>query len=105
MGGAPTFTSNEAMTEVASISSVVTAEPLAGVLSWLGHELRDAFDDSAAEALAVCVEVILLDQETPSSEALGQAAGILADEGAPGDLIESLCSRWQAACESAKGTA
>lgn len=90
----------EANGEVDAAPSAVDAEPRAEVLSWLGEQLRQEFDDSAAEALSICVEVILLDEETPVQEALAQATGVLADQGAPRELWEDLCSRWQAACEA-----
>jgi len=86
--------------QAALISSAVNVEPRAEVLSWLGQQLRASFDDSAAEALSICIEVILLDEETPIQEALTQAIGILADEGVPRELSISLCSHWQAACET-----
>merc|ERR1712039_716480 len=73
---------------VASILSAVKVETLA----WLGKELCQTFDSSIAEALSMCVEVILLDEETPVEEALFQAASVLADEGVPRELSESLCS-------------
>jgi len=81
---------------VASILSAVKVETLA----WLGKELCQTFDSSIAEALSMCVEVILLDEETPVEEALFQAASVLADEGVPRELSESLCSRWRAACSA-----
>lgn len=94
--GAADGEQEEASGHVASIPSTVKVETLA----WLGKELCQTFDSSTAEALSVCVEVILLDEETPVEEALFQAASVLADEGVPRELSESLCSRWQAACSA-----
>lgn len=92
----------EACEQVASTLLAVNIEPHAEVLAWLGKSLRQTFDSSAAEALLMCVEVILADDETPIDEVLFQATSILADEGAPHELVESLCNRWHAACEAAK---
>lgn len=92
----------EACEQVASALLAVNIEPHAEVLAWLGKSLRQTFDSSAAEALLMCVEVILADDETPIDEVLFQATSILADEGAPHELVESLCNRWHAACEAAK---
>merc|ERR1711972_904220 len=98
--GALADTCGEAIGQAASTPSGEIGEPRAEVLTWLGKQLCETLDDSAAEALTICVEVILLDEETPIQEALAQAIGILADEGAPCELSESLRSRWQAACEA-----
>lgn len=86
--------------QAASIPSAVKAEAHAEVLAWLGNELVQCLDPSAAEALLMCVEVILLDEGTPVEETLFQATSVFADEGLPPDLSESLCSRWLSACES-----
>lgn len=102
LAGAAAGEHEEATGHVASIPSVVKVEPHGEVLAWLGKELCQTFDSSTAEALSMCVEVILLDEETPVEEALFQATSVLADEGVPRELSESLCSRWQAACESAQ---
>lgn len=96
--GAAAGQQEEASGHVASIPPAVKVETLA----WLGRELCQTFDSSTAEALSMCVEVILLDEETPVEEALFQAASVLSDEGVPRELSESLCSRWQAACEAAQ---
>merc|ERR1712228_508163 len=91
----------EAGGQRASIPSAVNSEPRAEVLAWLGKEMLQSLDSSAAEALSICVEVILLDEDTPTEEALFQAASVLADEGVPQDLCESLRIRWHSACEAA----
>lgn len=67
------------------------------ILSWLGSELNSVFDPSAAEALSMCIEVILLDETTATEEALLQAACVLQDEGAPRGLCAALEDRWRAA--------
>jgi len=43
------------------------------VLSWLGTELNNVVDPSVAEALSMCVEVILFDESTSTEEAWFQA--------------------------------
>jgi len=68
-----------------------------GVLAWLEDELRSAVGASAAEALSVCLEVILMDETTPVEEALLQAGCVLADEGAPREVREAFEDRWREA--------
>jgi len=86
--------------QCASIPSALSSEPRAEVLAWLGEEMLQSLDSSAAEALSMCVEVILFDEDTPTEEALFQAVSVLADEGVPQHLCESLRSRWHSACEA-----
>merc|ERR1712039_126237 len=56
------------------------------VFPWIGKALHVALgDESAAEALAMCVEVILTDECTDWSDAVSQAASMLLEEGVPND--------------------
>lgn len=90
----------QASSQASALPSAVSTEPRTEVLAWLGSELLQTLDSWAAEAVSMCVEVILLDEATSIEEALSQATSVLAEEGVPHELSESLCSRWQSACDA-----
>jgi len=67
-----------------------------GLFEWLPSDLMTALgDEAAAEALLVCLEVILTDESTDCSEALDQVAAMLIGEGVPQTIIEEMIWRAQ----------
>jgi len=64
------------------------------IIPWLGNALHQALgDESAAEALTVCVEVILADDSADRSDALAQAASMLLAEGIPQHIVDEMVLR------------
>jgi peptide subunit release factor 1 (eRF1) len=84
---------------VASISEVSQPEEttsclLSSVFPWLGEALLEALaDETSAEALSMCAEVILADESTERSEAISQAVSMLLSEGVPIEVVNELVVR------------
>lgn len=65
-----------------------------GLADWLPGALLAALgDESAAEALVSCVEVVLGDDQADPGEALEQAAAMLAGEGVPQPVVDEMVAR------------
>lgn len=65
-----------------------------GLAEWLPGALLAALgDESAAEALVSCVEVVLGDDQADPGEALEQAAAMLAGEGVPQPVVDEMVAR------------
>jgi len=96
--GAPTadWVTQERNSAVASIAEVTepeekTSDLLSSVFPWLGEVLLEALgDETSAEALSMCAEVILGDESTERSEAVSQAVSMLLTEGVPVEVVDEL---------------
>lgn len=64
-------------------------------LAWLESELQGILcDQSAAEAVTACIEVVLSDDVTPHDEIMENITSVITAEGAPEELALELMRRW-----------